>query len=455
MKLSAWRWLAASSLLLAAFAARAETRPQYGGTLHIAMREALISIDPSQDPADSSAQANVTKLVFETVVTLDQRGHVQPALAISWQASPDKRRWQFRLRPGVRFHDGTVLTPDIAAGSLRTANPAWHVATDGDSIVIELANPAPELQSELALPRNAICMRDAKNNAIGTGPFRVAEWQTGKRIALTTDDGYWGGRPFLDSIEIEMGKSFHDQLMAFQSGKANIIEVAPEQAERVSIDRQVLRYSLPMELMGLVFVRDAQSPDEKVLRQALALSIDRGSIGSVLLQGTAQPSGSLLPNWMTGYSFVFSNQSDLAQARHLREQVQSVPTWTLGYDGEDPLSRIIAERISLNAKDAGLSVRPGSGTNSDLQLVRISFDSPDPWIALECLTVIAGLPAPATQNDSVENLYAAEQSLLAAERIIPLFQLPAVYAISRDVKGPTLHRDGTWDLADSWLENRP
>jgi peptide/nickel transport system substrate-binding protein len=455
MKLFAWRWLVASSLVLAACAASAETRPQYGGTLHIAIREPLSVIEPSKDQADSSAQANITKLIFETVVRIDPRAHLQPALAISWQATPDNRRWQFRLRPGVRFHDGTVLTPEIAASSLRTANPFWHVAAEGDSIVIELASPAPELLWELALPRNAICIHDAKNNAVGTGPFRAAEWQAGKRLVLIANDDYWGGRPFLDSIEIEMGKSFREQLMAFQSGKADIIDVSPEQAQRISIDRQELRYSPPMELLALAFTRDAQSSDDKLLRQALGLSIDRGSIGSVLLQGAAQPAGSLLPNWMTGYAFVFSNQSDLAQARHLREQVQAVPTWTLNYDGEDPLARLIAERISLNARDAGLSVRPGSATNSDLQLVRISLDSRDPWIALERLTSIAGLPAPATQSDAVENLFAAEQSLLATERIIPLFHLPLVYAISREVKNSTLQSDGTWDLADVWLENRP
>jgi peptide/nickel transport system substrate-binding protein len=455
MKFFAWRWLAVSSLVMAALAAGAEARPQYGGTLRIATQGALTSIDPSQDPTDSLTQANVTGLIFETLVRIGLREQVQPALAISWQTSPDNRRWHFRLRLGVRFHDGTVLTPEIAAASLRSANPAWPVAPDGDSIVIELANPDPELPSELALSRNAICLRDAKNNAIGTGPFRVAEWQAGRRLVLTANDDYWGGRPFLDSIEIEMGKSFRDQLMAFQSGKADIIDIAAEQAQHVPIDRQALRYSLPMELLGLVFTRDAQSSDDKLLRQALALSIDRGSIGSVLLQGAAQLTGSLLPNWMTGYAFVFSNQSDLAQAQDLREQVQSVPSWTLSYDGEYPLARLIAERISLNAKDAGLSIRLVSTTNSDLQLVRISLDSADPWIALERLTSIAGLPALAMQDDSVENLYAAEQALLATGRIIPLFHLPVVYAISGGVKNSALQRDGTWDLADAWLENRP
>lgn len=455
MKLFAWRWVAASSLVLAVVAACAETRPQYGGTLHIAMREALTSLDPAQEQTDASSQANVMRLIFETLVKIDHGGHVQPALAISWQSSPDNRHWTLRLRPGVKFHDGTVLTPEAAAASLRMQNPSWRIAPERDSIAIEEASPDSELLSELALPRNAIYIRDAKSTPLGTGPFHVVEWQARKRLLLGANDDYWDRRPFLDSIEVEMDKSFGDQTIAFQSGKADIIDLEPEQAQRVSIDRQAIHYSLPMELLGLVFTHAAQSPDERLLRQALALGIDRDSIGSVLLQGTAQPTGSLLPNWMTGYGFVFSNQSDVAQARHLREQVQSAPTWTLGYDGADPLSRLIAERISLNAKDAGLLVRLASTTNPDLQLMRVSMDSPDPWMALEELTKIAGLPAPAMQNDSVEDLYAAEQPLIASERIIPLFHLPVVYAISRGVKDSSLQRNGTLDLADVWLENRP
>jgi peptide/nickel transport system substrate-binding protein len=455
MKLFVWRWLVASSLVLAAFAVRAETRPQYGGILRIAMREALTSLDPTQDQTDSSTQANVTSLIFETLVILDQRGLVQPALAVSWQSSADNRRWRFRLRPGMSFHDGSALTPEIAAASLGTANPSWHVAAEGDSVVIELESPDSDLLAELALSRNAIYHRGTNGTLMGTGPFRVAEWLAGKRLLLTANDDYWGGRPFLDSIEIEMNQSLRDQLLAFQSGKADLIEVAPEQAQRLAIDRQTLRTSLPVELLALMFTHDTQSSQEKLLRQALALSIDRDSIGNVLLEGAAQPAASLLPNWMTGYAFVFSSQSDLAQARRLRDQVQSAPTWTLSYDGGDPISRLIAERIALNAKDAGLSVRAAPITNPDLRLMRISLDSPDLWVALERLAAITGLPVPLPQDDSVENLYRTEQSLLATERIIPLFHLPTVYAVSSAVKDCQLERDGSWNLADVWLENKP
>jgi peptide/nickel transport system substrate-binding protein len=453
MKLFAWRWLAGSSLLLAALVARSEMRPQYGGTLHIATRKTFVSLDCSQ--IDSLTQANITRLIFETLITLDNRGGPQPLLAVSWQASRDNRRWRVQLRSGVRFQDGAALTPEIAAASLQAANPSWHVSADKDAIVIDRESTEPELLAELALPHNAIADRGNTGASSGTGPFRVTAWQPGKRLSLVANDDYWQGRPFLDSVEVEMNKNYRGQLTQFQSGRADLIEVAPEQEQPFPIDRQNVRSSLPIELLALNFAQDAQPSGEKLLRKALALSIDRASIGNVLLQGAAQPAGSLLPNWMTGYGFVFPSQTDLAQARKIRDQVPSIPTWTLSYDAEDPLLRLVAERVALNAKDAGLSVHLVSGASSDLRLVRVSLQSPDSWSALGHLATYAGLSLPQAQNESVESLYAAEQSLLATERIIPLFHFPVAYAVSPRLQNWCLQEDGSLNLADAWLENRP
>ena len=87
MKLFDWRWLVASSLLLAALTANAEARPQYGGTLHIAMRAAP-AIDPAdRSQPDSFARRSLTMLMFDTLVILDDNGRVQSSLAESWQPS--------------------------------------------------------------------------------------------------------------------------------------------------------------------------------------------------------------------------------------------------------------------------------------------------------------------------------------------------------------------------------
>ena len=463
MKLFDWRLLVVSSIMMiAALAAMAETRPQYGGVLHVSMRAAPTSLDPADldlakpDPLknmqpDSVAQRGLTMLMFDTLVATDETGRIQPGLATSWQASPGNQRWQFRIRRGVKFHDGTPLSAEIAAASLRVANPSWNVSADADTVVIEYSKSDAELLAELALPRNAILKRNPGGTPSGTGPFHVADWQPGKKLSLAAEENCWSGRPFLDAIEIEMGKSFRDQMTALELGKSDLVEVAPEQAHRISQEGRRLASSAPLELLALFFTRDAASPEEKLLHEALALSVERGSIRSVLLQGAGQPAAGILPNWMSGYGFVFPTDADLPRARHAREQVRTVPTWTLGYDGSDPVARLLAERIALNARDAGLSLQPTPGATADLRLLRLPL-APDPWIALTDVATLTGTPA-GTEGGSAEDLYAAEVALLATKRIIPLFHLPVSYAASANLNNWTLRSDGGWALADAWLGN--
>jgi ABC-type transport system substrate-binding protein len=498
MKRSGWQLLAVSSLMMGALAAQAETRPQYGGALHVAMRAAPVSLDPAEFEragpdraenvqADSFARRSLTLLMFDTLVTMDESGRIQPSLATSWLVKsrqtlagtqpgnqPGSQRWQFRIRGGVKFHDGTPLTAEIAAAALHAANPSWNVSPDADSVVIENAGSDRELLAELALPRNAITKRNPGNTPIGTGPFHIVDWQPGKKLTLAAEEDCWCGRPFLDTIEIEMGKSFRDQMTALELGKADLVEVAPEQARRISQDQvsqnQISRNrvsregrrlvsSAPLELLALVFARDAASPEEKLLREALALSVERGSIKSVLLQGAGQPAASILPSWMSGYGFVFPTDADLPRARQAREQVRTIPTWTIGYDSSDPVDRLLAERIALNARDAGLSLQPIPGSlaaAADLRLVRIPLVSPNPWIALANVATLAGTPTGVRQpagkeSGSVEDLYASEVALLATQRLIPLFHLPVSYAASASLNHWVLRGDGSWDLGDAWL----
>ncbi len=451
MRLFDWRWFVVSSMLVAALATSAETRPQYGGVLHVAMRAAPASLDPmdSAQP-DSFARRSLAMLMFDTLVTTNENGRVQPSLATSWQALAGSQRWQFRVRREVRFNDGTPLTAEIAAASLRAANPSWNVIADADSVVID--NSDSNLLAELALPRNAIVKRTSDGKPSGTGPFHVVDWQPGKKLALAAEENCWRGRPFLDAIEIEMGKSFRDQMTALELGKADLVEVAPEQTHRISLEGRRLAISTPVELLALLFTRDVASQDEKLLREALALSVERRSIRNVLLQGAGQATASILPNWMSGYGFVFPTGADLPRARQERDRVRSKPIWTLGYDGTDPLARLLAERIALNAKDAGLSLQPTSATAADLRLVRIPLASADPWVALADVATFAGLRIGKDQG-GVEDLYASELALLAAQRVIPLFHLPVSYASASTLKNWTLRPDGSWTLADAWLGN--
>jgi ABC-type transport system substrate-binding protein len=496
MRLFDWRSLVVSSVSIFAgvvcsgmlASATAETRPQYGGTLRVAMRAAPASLDPAYSdpaegdstksysangtPADSFARRSLIGLMFDTLVTVDGSGQVQPALATSWQAlqtnqpgnQAGNQRWQFRIRRAVKFHDGTPLSAEVAAASLRFANPAWNVtvSADGDAVVIERATierskiePASsdsDLLTELALPRNAIVKRNGDNAPGGTGGFHVIDWKPAKTLTLAADEDCWRGRPFLDAIEIEMGKSFREQMTALELGRADLVEIAPEQTHRLAQEGRRVTSSSPVELLALLFARDATSPDEKLLREALALSIERGSIRSVLLQGAGEPAAGILPNWMGGYEFIFPTSADLARARQARDQVHTIPMWTLGYDGSDPIAHLLAERVALNAKDAGLALQPSSAASVDLRLVRIPLASRDPWISLSRVAAIADIPT-GKESGSVEDLYASERAALITQRMIPLFHLPVSYAASASLNNWSVRPDGSWTVAEAWLGN--
>jgi peptide/nickel transport system substrate-binding protein len=447
-------FIAASSLLLPANS-HAATRPRYGGILHVTMRAAPQSLDPASlgsasiGSADWLGARDLSRLMFDTLVTLDNSGRPQPALAASWQSEPSSQRWQFSIRHGVTFPDGTALTSDTIGASLRAANPRWKVLSQSGSVIIERESAAPDLPAELALPRNSIVRRDG-GKISGTGPFAATQWDAGKKLVLTAREDYWGGRAFVDSVEIELGKSFRDQSIALDLGKAQLIEVAPEQLHRATAENNRVEHSEPLELMALLFSRDLGSVEDGHLREALALAIDRTALNTVVLQSGGEPSAALLPNWMTGYAFVFPSNVDLAGARQNMTGLRQTTPWTLGYDPSDPSARVLAERIALNAHDAGLSLQPTAGA-ADLRLVRVPLVSLNPHVALAEVAKSLGIPSPRPSGSVPGDLYPAENGLLRLRRVIPLLHLRTAAGVQSTVRNWHGSHDESWDLANVWL----
>ncbi len=455
MKPSGLFLLAAISVALAV-AEPASTRPHYGGTLRLSVREAPSSLDPA-GPAQPGMLASPTlsRLIFDTLVTLDARGQAQPALATSWRVDPGNQRWQFSIRRGVTFHDGTALSSEGVAASLRAANPNWKVFAAGDAVVVECDAPTSNLPAILALPRYGIAKRGG-GKLSGSGPFAINRWDPGKQLTLTARDDYWGGRAFVDAVEIEMGKSFREQTIALDLGRADVVEVATDQARHAVSEGRRVESSAPAEWMALVFSRDIPSAEEGKLRQALALSIDRTAINDVLLQGGGEPAGTFLPNWLTGYAFLFPTAVDIERARQIRSEAGGGPGWTLASDPSDPLARVVAARIVLNARDAGLVLlEPNLPTNSkvaDIRLVRIPLPSLDARVALSELATSLGLPLPKFDGDPAYSVYAAESALLQSQRVIPLVHLRTATTLGRNVMGWQKDPDGSWRLQNVWLE---
>jgi peptide/nickel transport system substrate-binding protein len=440
--------LAASSLLWLALLSPAEQRPHYGGSLRVAMRETPQSIDPSTLAASGSA--NISRLIFETLVRLDEAGHPQPLLATSWQAEPGNQRWRISLRDGVSFSDGFPLDAAAVVASLRSSNPDWKVIAVEEMVIIETPSPVANLPAELALPRNAIVHRTGEKIA-GTGPFSVGDWTAGKRLSVPVNDNYWRGRPFVDSIDITFGVADREQTLALDLGKADIVEIASENIRRARADGRTVLSSEPAELLALVFSTDARNDDENHARNALAASLDTASLGDFVMQGGGGPTAALLPNWLSGYEFVFPSGRHAEHGEQQPSQPRHLLSWTLAYDSSDPAAHVVADRVLLNARDAGISIQLVSSGTADIRLARIPLLSSDPHLALTQLAIALQLPAPKFNSASIEDLYTAEKGLLHSRRVIPLLHLRNAIAVRSNVRDLIMLPDGTWELSNVWL----
>jgi ABC-type transport system substrate-binding protein len=416
--------------------------------LRVEMQAAVRALDPAQAPG------RLAGLVFEGLVRLDEHGRPQPALAVSWQSSPGTRRWQFHLRPGVKFHDGSPLTPAAAVAALPASANGWTVGPLADGIVIRSEHPMPDLLSELASVRNSIVLRAPGGALSGTGPFRVTQWEPDRRAVFSANDDYWDGRPFLDSIAVQMGRTAQQQVLDLELGRADLVELSPGDVRRASQGGMKLWTSAPVTLLAIVFEPGRAAEDAR-LREALALSIDRAAIQGVLLQKQGEPAGGLLPEWLSGYAFLFRTARDTARARQLVSAIApSTAPLTLGYDSADPLARSIAERIAVNAREAGIrpQVSP-QAPKPDLRLVRVRIRSVEPADALAGLASSLGLQGIADPV-SPEACYTAERALVEDFRVIPLVHLPEIYASRPAVRTwqtPGLSKTGEWRFEDVWL----
>jgi peptide/nickel transport system substrate-binding protein len=438
--------LAASSVIWSV-AAGAATRPHYGGTLRVATRQTPKALDPLN--LAQIGAPNISRLIFDTLVVLDNRGQPQPALATSWQAEPGNQRWRFTLRGGVSFNDGASLEATAVAASLRSANPDWKVLPVADVVIVQTGEPHPTLPAELALPRNGIVHGNPQVS--GTGPFSVAQYVAGKHLSLVANDQYWGGRPFLDSMEIDFGQNDRDQMTALDLSRIDFAEVASENLRRARAEGHTVESSSPSELLALAFAVPPRNEGETHLRNALALSIDTSAINNVVLQGGGESTGALLPNWLSGYGLLFMQDPSLERARTERALAKQSNPLVLAYDPQDPVARTVAERILLNARDAGITVQLTTSGHADMALTRVSLPSLNIQTALTGMALAMQLPMPSFGNGSASDLYSAEKTLLQSHRIIPLVFLRSGVALQPAIRNFNMSPDGAWQMNNVWL----
>jgi ABC-type transport system substrate-binding protein len=367
------------------------------------------------------------------------------------------------------------------------------------SVDPDVTAPKPEeAAAKLQIDSLIFDHRDADGEfagADGSGAFRVTTFEAGKRVVLAANEEFREGRPFVDAVEIAMGRGEHERLVDLELSKADLTEIAPQDARRAAEQGVRVSLSQPDELLALVFVsantgpnsadkasaRTASQPAAQAAGQALSLAIDRAAIVNFILQKTGEAAGGLLPQWSSGTAFLFPaaapSAADLEHAKELWKQIAPSGGLVLGYDSADPLEQSVAERIVVNAKEAGMAVRAqamsaagaslekshgaaGQATRVDVQLVRWRMTSPLPGVALKDFLariysgLLAGIGAGAfPEHASPEDIYKQQRAVMNTYRVVPLVWLPQVYGLSarvRDWKAPGPGEN--WPLADVWLD---
>jgi peptide/nickel transport system substrate-binding protein len=300
----------------------------------------------------------------------------------------------------------------------------------------------PGLLDDLASPGAAIVRKSDSAPLIGTGPFRVTAWDPGRRLTLSSFEDYWGGRPYLDSIAIESGST---------RGHADLFDIPAGPARRILPENLTTWSSEPRTLVAIV-----ASNVDPALVQALGLAIDRAPIVSVLAQRKGDAAFGLLPGWLSGYAFLFQLAPDVARAKKISSQLKP-GTISLSYPPNDAFLRSVAERVALNARDAGITIQATPGGNGNLRLVEWPVGSSDAAYELRRMAEQLGATDRANQIDSSkpETLYQLERSLLDDHRIIPLLHLRETYGIAPRVHfQPSAESPFTLHLEDAWVEEK-
>ena len=271
---------------------------------------------PNLDPTSGAAAAVdsiVYGNVFEGLTRITQSGDVAPALAESWEISPDGLAYVFHLRRDIRFHDGTAfdandvkfsldraLAPDSTNAQKALLSPISQVdVLDTYTVKLTLGQPSITLTYFLGWGDAVIVAEEsADNNAshpVGTGPFRFSNWRRGDSIQLDKNSDYWGTSPGLDSVVF---KFIGDPAAAFASMKAGDIDAypnypAPENIAEFENDpnfKVVIGATAGKVIMA---INNRRSPfNDRLVRVAISHAIDRGAVIDGAMFGFGQPIGS-------------------------------------------------------------------------------------------------------------------------------------------------------------------
>ncbi len=324
-----------------AFALTLWAPPLHAADISIALGADVTSIDPHFH--NLTPNNNVANHVFETLVAKDARGRLAPAPAESWRAVDDVT-WEFKLRKGVKFHDGSDFTAGDVAFSIdrvptvpNSPSPfttyskqiTEKIVVDPLTIRLKTAAPYPLMPTDLSTIM-IVSSRAAKGAAtedfnsgkaaVGTGPFRFVRWQKGDRIELARFDGYWGPKAPWDKAVLRVITSDPTRVASLLAGEVRAIENVPTaDLAKVAKHADLSVYRIVSHRVMYVHMDSARDKSPFVtdkagralernplkdarVRRAMSKAINRQALVERVMEGAARATGQLLPEGMFGYS---------------------------------------------------------------------------------------------------------------------------------------------------------
>jgi peptide/nickel transport system substrate-binding protein len=312
--------------------------PSIAQDLRIGLASEPTSIDPHYHSL--SPNIGVAQHIFDRLIANDATERLVPQLAESWKVSEDGLVWEFKLRQGVKWHDGSPFTADDVIYSFEriptvpNSPGLFSFATRGKTLTkvddhtlrISSANPAPltpnDMTSIFIIPRkHAGSATTADFNtgkgAIGTGPFKFDKYVPGDQITLVRNDEYWGEKPAWARVTLKPIKSGPSRASALLAGDVDVIDDVPTtDIEKLRTDARVDLAQVPSN-RSIFFAMDQfrdESPfitakdgttiknplRDKRVRLALSKAVNREAIVGRVMERAALPASQYLPEGYFG-----------------------------------------------------------------------------------------------------------------------------------------------------------
>jgi peptide/nickel transport system substrate-binding protein len=307
--------VAAFAAVLAAGPASAQKR---GGSITFGLELDIPGFDPLKVGAYDTATFTAAAAIFDTLTTLDDKGEPIPKLALSWTHSDDYKAWTFKLRPGVKFHDGTPFNAQAVKENLdRQKDPAnkcrcaFYIAfihdvqaPDDLTVVFNLNDPQVNLPALMSIQsQNNVIQSptawktrgdDYNRNPVGTGPYILKSWTAGDRLVLEKNPDYWNkGHPYLDRIVLKPLPDAQSRFASLESGEADIVwddEYDPDNSQKAQKAPKLTVHTYAGSGAQVYAFNTKAAPfDDLRVRQALVMALDRKAISQAITNGLARP----------------------------------------------------------------------------------------------------------------------------------------------------------------------